>query len=1054
MLSHHILYLFLSIVYFTNCQSIIRIGIIDDNVNPKEFVNIKIPNKNFCGRKDLNLQLYWINTSNSLSYLINKLEFEQNFTNIYITRTAKFSTQLIQDFCEINQIPFINMKAHGSKTMLCSLTKSFTQDYYFMPNILQVLFNYLKFNLVHKAAYIYDHDESTHRIYELLRLMNSDEYFNDFRLDIRTTRYEDIYSLLYSIESHSSHTDQLPSYILLDLYSYDNYEIMFDKISHMGLTSNSYQYIIVSTFDACLWMNKLNFTGLLIYFDYQQRDCNMDYKPTINTYDYSRLSTNSKRNTSYYRSTLSFRHDSDSDKLLNSTSSLTKNTSLSLLSSNDTNISLNLCDNKININKEYFSYSYFNSKLSKSSQLYARPLFDSLNLIIQILTSNLLDCKTYRLKEIQNETIPCNFADVNVFSTRKSSSNQFKKQIELIGRYSTMNNIYQSCQIDKQKDLTPKEKTLTSKIYYITSLFDEPFLMLRKKTVLHVNYTRVQPDLNELRGQMFNFDEVEGFCVDLAKQVCSVLNITCQFRIVQDGSFGSKNATTGIWNGMVGEIVSRKADMAIAPLTISQKRMEVVDFSKPFMNLGISIMIRKPDAQKPGVFSFMNPVSMEIWLCFSLSYFAVSVVLFLTSCLVNTGWRRRVVRRPSYRSFSYPKSVNDRRKSVSHSQRQNRDSSFSEASVELPVSARASLRRRSRSRTRTPPAAIQPTSGFNSVKKRKIKKNDEINEESIHLFGISNALFFSFASFMRQSINLVPKSFSGRIAAISWWYFSLIFVSSYTANLVAFLTVEKLVTPIESVEDLAKQQEIKYGSLLNGTTSAFFEKSNVTVFQHMWIMMQRSSSEVFVTTNDEGVAKVRSSKGRYAFFIESTKNEYVNERLPCDTMKVGSDLDSKGYGIATRLGSDLTEAIDIIISNLRESGFLDKLKQRWWYERSECSQSSKDKRFSELSLSSVTGLFYIFLFGIILSCVIAFTEFLITAKTDSETLNMGFREILRIKMIENMIGITISTQRQLEFGRVDNECNYEYNTEEHEEMIKPPPPPPIEYQIQKPQTDV
>jgi hypothetical protein len=37
---------------------------------------------------------------------------------------------------------------------------------------------------------------------------------------------------------------------------------------------------------------------------------------------------------------------------------------------------------------------------------------------------------------------------------------------------------------------------------------------------------------------------------------------------------------------MVGEIVSRKADMAIAPLTISQKRMEVVDFSKPFMNLG------------------------------------------------------------------------------------------------------------------------------------------------------------------------------------------------------------------------------------------------------------------------------------------------------------------------------------------------------------------------------------------------------------------------------------------------------------------------------------
>lgn len=43
--------------------------------------------------------------------------------------------------------------------------------------------------------------------------------------------------------------------------------------------------------------------------------------------------------------------------------------------------------------------------------------------------------------------------------------------------------------------------------------------------------------------------------------------------------------------GMIGEIVSRVADMAIAPLTISQQRMEVVDFTKPFMNLGISIMV-------------------------------------------------------------------------------------------------------------------------------------------------------------------------------------------------------------------------------------------------------------------------------------------------------------------------------------------------------------------------------------------------------------------------------------------------------------------------------
>ncbi|KFM81341.1 Glutamate receptor 1, partial [Stegodyphus mimosarum] len=48
-------------------------------------------------------------------------------------------------------------------------------------------------------------------------------------------------------------------------------------------------------------------------------------------------------------------------------------------------------------------------------------------------------------------------------------------------------------------------------------------------------------------------------------------------------------------------------------------------------------------------------------------------------------------------------------------------------------------------------------------------------------------------------------------------------ISSYTANLAAFLTVEKLVSPIENVEDLANQEKIKYGCLEDGSTSGFFK---------------------------------------------------------------------------------------------------------------------------------------------------------------------------------------------------------------------------------------
>jgi len=58
--------------------------------------------------------------------------------------------------------------------------------------------------------------------------------------------------------------------------------------------------------------------------------------------------------------------------------------------------------------------------------------------------------------------------------------------------------------------------------------------------------------------------------------------------------------------------VLQEADIAVAPLTITSIRERVIDFSKPFMNLGISIMIKKPEKQKPGVFSFMVKNTLQI----------------------------------------------------------------------------------------------------------------------------------------------------------------------------------------------------------------------------------------------------------------------------------------------------------------------------------------------------------------------------------------------------------------------------------------------------------
>ncbi|OXB76159.1 UNVERIFIED_CONTAM: hypothetical protein H355_016737 [Colinus virginianus] len=155
-----------------------------------------------------------------------------------------------------------------------------------------------------------------------------------------------------------------------------------------------------------------------------------------------------------------------------------------------------------------------------------------------------------------------------------------------------------------------------------------------------------------------------------------------------------------------------------------------------------------------------------------------------------------------------------------------------------------------------------------------------------------------------------------------------------------------MVSPIESAEDLAKQTEIAYGTLEAGSTKEFFRRSKIAVFEKMWTYMKSAEPSVFVRTTEEGMIRVRKSKGKYAYLLESTMNEYIEQRKPCDTMKVGGNLDSKGYGIATPKGSALRGPVNLAVLKLSEQGVLDKLKSKWWYDKGECGSKDSGSKVS------------------------------------------------------------------------------------------------------------
>jgi len=121
----------------------------------------------------------------------------------------------------------------------------------------------------------------------------------------------------------------------------------------------------------------------------------------------------------------------------------------------------------------------------------------------------------------------------------------------------------------------------------------------------------------------------------------------------------------------------------------------------------------------------------------------------------------------------------------------------------------------------------------------------------------------------------------------------------------------------------------------------------------------------------------RESKGKYAFLLESSLNEYLNERYPCNTVKVGNNLDSKGYGIATSIDSEF-----------KESNFI----------------FFKDSSKGSLNLINVAGIFYILIAGLIASVLIASLEITYQARVQAKYNNILFTDAIKSRMRQSISG--------------------------------------------------
>ncbi|XP_074161279.1 glutamate receptor ionotropic, kainate 3 isoform X4 [Sminthopsis crassicaudata] len=359
------------------------------------------------------------------------------------------------------------------------------------------------------------------------------------------------------------------------------------------------------------------------------------------------------------------------------------------------------------------------------------------------------------------------------------------------------------------------------------------------------------------------------------------------------------NVTDSLTNRSLIVTTVLKADLAVAPLTITHIREKAIDFSKPFMTLGVSILYRKPNGTNPGVFSFLNPLSPDIWMYVLLAYLGVSCVLFVIARFSPYEWYD-----------AHP-----------------------------------------------------------------CNPGSDIVENN---FTLLNSFWFGMGSLMQQGSELMPKALSTRIIGGIWWFFTLIIISSYTANLAAFLTVERMESPIDSADDLAKQTKIEYGAVKDGATMTFFKKSKISTFEKMWAFMS-SKPSALVKNNEEGIQRALTAD--YALLMESTAIEYITQRN-CNLTQIGGLIDSKGYGIGTPMGSPYRDKITIAILQLQEEDKLHIMKEKWW--RGNGCPEEENKEASALGIQKIGGIFIVLAAGLVLSVLVAVGEFIYKLRKTAE----------------------------------------------------------------------
>ncbi|XP_064842722.1 glutamate receptor ionotropic, NMDA 2C-like isoform X2 [Oncorhynchus masou masou] len=410
----------------------------------------------------------------------------------------------------------------------------------------------------------------------------------------------------------------------------------------------------------------------------------------------------------------------------------------------------------------------------------------------------------------------------------------------------------------------------------------------------------------------------KGFCIDILKKLSRTTKFSYDLYLVTNGKHGK--LVRGSWNGMIGEVVYKRADMAIGSLTINEERSEIIDFSVPFVETGISVMVARSNGTvSPS--AFLEPYSPAVWvMMFVMCLTVVAVTVFIFEYCSPVGYNRSLVSAKGECQLRPP--------------------------FPLPLPSRISKGRKSRKNPGGP------------------------------TFTIGKSVWLLWGIVFNNSVPIEnPKGTTSKVMVLVWAFFAVIFLASYTANLAAFMIQEQYTDTVSGLSDkkFQKPQEqyppFRFGTVPNGSTERNIRSNYPEMHAHM------------VKYNQKGVEDALNSlkSGKLDAFIydAAVLNYMAGKDEGCKLVTIGSGkvFATTGYGIALQKESRWKRPIDLALLQFLADGDTQKLQTVWL--TGICRNEKKEVMSSKLDIDNMAGVFYMLLVAMGLSLLVFSWEHLL-----------------------------------------------------------------------------